>query len=327
MRDFRNDIIQSVQFSIMDLQESIRDKVTAALASVLESYEISERVTALVTNESRNLQLLQTYASSLLIDGKSEKTIKMYIYKLKQFGKTIDLIKATTYDIRNYLAQRKVSGISNRSLENERSYISAFYQWLADEGYIEKNPCSPIKPVKYIDEIRKPFSSVEIDKIRSSCKNEKERALVEFLLSSGVRVSELVGLRVDDIDFAHKTVKVRNGKGGKDRMTYINDVTCDHLIAYLTEHCIESGNVFLSQRGVFTQNGIRALLNSIAERANVDDVHPHRFRRTFATTLAARGMAIQDIQKVMGHSNLNTTMVYVTVDDTNVNYSYRKVAE
>ena len=212
MRDYRNDIIQTVQFSIMDLREDIRDKVTAALASVLESYEISERVTALVTNESRNLQLLQTYASSLLIDGKSEKTIKMYIYKLKQFGKTIDLIKATTYDIRNYLAQRKVSGISNRSMENERSYISAFYQWLANEEYIEKNPCSPIKPIKYVDEIQKPFSPVEIDKIRSSCKGEKERALIEFLLSSGVRVSELVGICVEDIDFPPQDCKSKKWK-------------------------------------------------------------------------------------------------------------------
>lgn len=324
MRDNRNDIIQTVQLAIMDLREDVQDRVIAALTSALEPYEISERVTALVPSESNNLEILKTYASSLLIDGKSEKTIKMYIYHLKKLGQTTDLLTATTYDIRNYLAHRKVSGISNRSLENERSYISAFYQWLTNESYIEKNPCLSIKPIKYADEIRKPFSPVEIDKLRSACKDEKERALIEFLLSSGVRVSELVNLRIDDIDFTHKTVKVRNGKGGKDRVTYINDVSCEHLIAYMIKQNILSGYIFLSSRGVYTANGVRALLNRIAVRANVEDVHPHRFRRTFASMMAARGMDIQTIQKLMGHTDINTTMIYITTDDSLVSNSYQK---
>ena len=161
--------------------------------------------------------------------------------------------------------------------------------------------------------------------LRSCCRNEKERAIIEVLISSGIRVSELIDLNVNDIDFQKKSVHVRHGKGDKERYTYIDSVACNHLIRYLTSKGIESGALFVSKRSKrYTAHGIRALLNTIAKRANIPNVHPHRFRRTFATRLAARGMDIQEIQKLMGHANINTTMVYVTMDDTQVSNSYRK---
>ncbi len=230
----------------------------------------------------------------------------------------------TTFDVRNYLANEKVRGLSNVSLENTRTTLSAFFQWMANEEYIEKNPCSAVKPIKCTKEIKHPFSIVEQDLIKNNCENLKERAIVELLLSSGVRVSELVDLEVSDIDFNNRSVRIKHGKGDKERVTYVNDLTHSYLVKYLMDSGIETGALFQTNHHKYTPSGIRTMLNRLAKRAKVENVHPHRFRRTFATTLASRGMDIQDIKTLMGHTDINTTMLYVTSSDIKVNNSYRK---
>lgn len=215
--------------------------------------------------------------------------------------------------------------MSNRTLDGVRAILVAFYGWMAGEEYINKNPCSSIKPIKYQAEIRLPFTSIEIDKLRSACKNLKERAIVELLLASGVRVAEFCDLNVEDINFVDDRVRIRHGKGNKERYTYLNDLAKEHLMKYLDDRT--SGTLFLTSRKErYTKGGVRYLLHSIGDRAGVDDVHPHRFRRTFATMLASRGMPIQEIQKLMGHSNINTTMVYVSLSDADTKYAYKKFA-
>ncbi len=325
MRDCRNDFITEIKLGLGEIDNI--DCIMAVIINTLNQYEITERSTEIVPYDTGNMKLLKAYVGSMIINGKAKSTISAYareIKKLANFLLNMDLKTVTAFDIRNFLAQEKLRGISNRTLENTRAYIRSFYEWLTIEEYIPKNPCNAVKPIKYSDEVRNPFSNVEVDLLRSNCKNEKERAIIEVLLSSGVRVSELCNLNLQDIDFQKQKIHIRHGKGDKDRTTYTDSVACDHLIKYLTGAGITCGAVFMSQRGRYTPGGIRTVLNTIAARANVVDVHPHRFRRTFATRLAARGMAIQEIQKLMGHSDINTTMIYVSMDDSRVQSSYKQ---
>lgn len=326
MRDYRNEIVQKVTEGIENLPD--KDYMIAVLMRTLEDYEVSERTTAIVSVDTANENLLKTYLANMLLNGLAKSTIQMYKRAVTKFAIFVgqkDLTTTTTYDIRNYLAQEKVRGVSNTTLENTRANIMAFFSWLTDEEYISKNPCSAVKPIKCQDKARKPFSAVELDKLRGSCKTKKERAMVEVLTSSGVRVSELTALNVEDINFDTLSVHVRHGKGDKQRTTYINELTKEHLVKYLVEHNITSGALFPSRRRErFTEHGVRELLNTLAARANVENVHPHRFRRTFATTLAYRGMSVQDIKVLMGHTNINTTMKYISMDDSQIKYSYKK---
>ena len=229
------------------------------------------------------------------------------------------------YDIRFYLACEKDHGTSNRTLENTRSYLSAFFNWMAIEDIVQKNPLATVKPIRYVDEVRKPFSETEIDALRSSCESMRERALIEVLLSSGVRVSELSEMRAEDINMVTLEVHVKHGKGGKERITYITPVAAMHLEKYLKERPESDSCLFYNgNHEKLNPGGIRFVLKQIAKRSGVSNVHPHRFRRTFATGLAARGMEIQEIQRLLGHSNISTTMQYVCLDDEKVRASYRK---
>ena len=328
MSDARLSIIRTLETNLISqLQPEQIRAVSDTLTKILNDYEVSERCTALVPSESTNVQTAKRYLACLMIDGKSKATIYQYGRHLARLSDTIgkDYTEMTAYDIRFYLAIQKERGISNRSLENMRAALSAFFNWMTAEEIIPKNPMATIKPVVYADEIRKPFSEVEIDALRSACRSKKDRALVEILLASGVRVSELSDMNVGDIDGTVVTVK--HGKGGKERTTYINPVAAKHLKEYLRSRKGNSEALFLSQKGErIKSGGIRYILKQIAERSGVENVHPHRFRRTFATGLAARGMDVQEIQKLMGHSNIKTTLEYVTVDDERVKNSYRKYA-
>lgn len=238
-----------------------------------------------------------------------------------------DFTEIDPYDVRYYLAIQKDKGLSNRSLDNMRAALSAFFQWMAVEDVVSKNPTASVKPIKYVKEVRKAFSEVELDALRTACKTQKERAVIEMLLSSGVRVSELADMNVEDIDVLAMTVHVKHGKGGKERITYLNPVAVKHLQKYLAERAEDGAVLFYNQKhNRLEAGGIRYILNELAKRAGVENCHPYRFRRTFATNLAARGMEIQEIQRLLGHSNIATTLEYVAIDDEKVKASYRKYA-
>lgn len=330
MSDYRTQFLQQVEQILIPFIDNpvligiISDKITIAL----NDYELTERCTEIVPLDSLNEKLIKRYCACLAVDGKSEKTIYQYrrsILRLSDFlNKPFPEMK--TYDIRFYLASEKERGVSERSLENTRANLSAFFQWLTVDEIIEKNPMLKIKPIKYVDEIREAFSDVEIDKLRSGCKDDKERALIEFLLSTGVRVDELCKMDVADVDMMSMTVHVRHGKGGKERITYITAVAVERLKKYLRSRKEQDSEYLFCNKNHdrIKSGGVRFILNRIASRAGVANVHPHRFRRTFATGLAKRGMDIREIRKLLGHSNINTTLEYVCTDTEGVKASYRK---
>lgn len=328
MPDYRALLIQSIEESLLTvLSPDALKTVSNKIICVLNDYEITKRCTEIAAYDDINERLLKRYCACLKIDGKSDNTIKQYARTIRKFldvvGKPVKEI--SVYDIRFFLAMERERGVSNRTLENTRSHTSPFFQWLTNEEFIQKNPCANIKPIKYTDKQRLPFSPVELDSLRHACKNQRERALIEVLVTSGVRISELVALNVGDIDFQTLSVHVRHGKGDKERITYINDVAKSHLQKYIINRSDTYTALFANRNGTaYCTDYIRQILKGIGKCADVSNVHPHRFRRTFATNLAARGMAVQDIQRLLGHTNIETTMEYVCINDFTVKASYNK---
>ena len=326
--DCRQELVRNVECALVGTLTMEQIGIVGnALMKCLSEYTVEKQCTELAPYESGNDKLLKQYCACLFVDGKSEKTAYQYRRTAKKLEETVGkpFTEMTAYDIRYFLACEKERGVSSRSVENTRSNISAFFQWMTREDIIPKNPCATIKPLKYEEVVRMPFSEVEIDALRSACESLKERALIELLLSSGVRVSECVGLNVSDIDGRTLAVHVRKGKGGKGRVTYITSVAMKHVEAYLHDRK-EKGDILFYNREHERLNtgGVRFILNRIAERAEVTNVHPHRFRRTFATGLAARGMKVQEIQKLLGHSTISTTMQYVYMDDNKTMAAYKQ---
>ena len=295
---------------------------------ILEDYDITKQHGSIIMSDSINDDIVDRYCSCMMISGKSKKTIYQYKRAIRRFAEFIrmSLVDIGTYEIRYYLVCEKERGLSNRSLENIRSILSAFYGWMFNEEIISKNPFSKVQPIKYSKKLKKGFSEVEIDAIRSSCRSNRDRAIVEVLLSSGVRVSELVNMDVSDVNFNNMSVHVRHGKGDKDWFTYLNNIAAIHLDQYLRSRSERGNALFYNKRhDRLKPGGVRLMLNQLGESANVEMVHPHKFRRTFATRLASRGMNIHEIRKLLGHSNINTTLEYISVDDYSVELSYRRL--
>lgn len=328
--DYRHEILKRFETNLVTNMETetVRD-ISNALLVILDDYEVTTRCTEIAVVDSPNESLLKTYSASLLLEGKSEKTVNQYIRTCKKLSDFLNkpLVDTGAYDIKTFLALEKSRGIKNTTLENTRSNISAFFTWLADEEFIEKDPSRSVKPIKCTKEVKKAFSDVELEKLRNHCLTEKERALVEFLITSGARLSEVIEADIKDVDFKNLSFHIKHGKGDKERITYITEVTAMHLKKYLKSRSDESSVLFATSVGrKYSPNGMRKILNQIADRAQVEDVHPHRFRRTFATDLAKRGMDIQEIKTLMGHSDINTTLIYVQISDEKVKDSYRRYA-
>lgn len=327
--DIRMQFIRQVEEAAVVLSPEQQEYMIHSITKILAQYEVTERCTDLVTVDPTNERIRKRYCACLMIDGKSEKTIYQYRRTLIRLEDALEkpYTDMGVYDIRFFLACEKDRGISNVSLENLRANLSAFFQWMSIEEIIPKNPLAAVKPIKCKKEIKKAFADTEIDALRSSCKTLKERALIEFLLSSGVRVEECALMNVTDIDFAGLSVHVRHGKGNKERVTYITSVCAMHLKRYLMSRSESGEALFYNRRHQRMEpGGVRFILKQLEDRAGVENVHPHRFRRTFATGLAARGMDIQEIQKLLGHSSIETTLKYVCVDEEKVRASYKRYA-
>ena len=327
--DIRNEITRKVVGKLKNrVPNEVVEMVHDALAITLNEYEVQERNTEVALVDDMPEKMLAMYLGTLRLEGKSEKTITRYYEvdrKLIRFLRK-PLEEVNTNDIRCYMAYRRQSGaVSNRTLDGERRCFSSFFSWLSDEGYIGKNPVACMKQIKYRKEIKKPFSDVELEKIRISCKTKRDRALVEFLYSTGCRVSEVVELELEDIDFEQNQLTVL-GKGNKERTVFLSPVCVMHLREYIKAR--KYGAIFNGKGSErLSKNGIEAALRKVGERAGVENVHPHRFRRTLATNLLNRGMSIQDVAEILGHADLKTTQIYCYIDKKNVENAYRKYAD
>ena len=310
------------------LGEEATNKLDMVFSCIIHKYKIESEQTDIVVYDNSNERILKNYIGSLRLEGKSELTIDQYYRIINNFLKSTGKLikKITTGDIRYYLAkylsERKVS---KSTLDNQRRALSAFFSWLTAENYIDKNPMLRIKKIKTDAKIKMPFSDIELEQLRAVAKNSKEKALIEFMLSTGCRVSEIANLHIQDINFA-KNECIVYGKGSKERKVYISDRCMFYLDAYLTERKENSTSLFTNRNHYgMTKANIEILIKKIGERAGIDKVHPHRFRRTFATNALNKGMSVQCVQKILGHQSLDTTMIYCSVDDVNVKMEHKRL--
>lgn len=271
--------------------------------------------------------LLKIYIDAKKIEGRSPLTVKRYEQILRRLRTDVGVpySRMTVHHLRGWLMGERDRGVELSTCEGMRYILTAFFGWCWKEELIGKNPSANLAPIKAPKVIRKPFSGEEIEKLRAACRTQRERALVCTLLSTGCRVSEICALDVLDVDFRDKRITVM-GKGSKQRVVYLDDAAALHLDRYLSDRCDASPALFTGQRGRMTDAGVRTLLGEIAQRAGVENVHPHRFRRTLATGLIDRGMAIQEVAQILGHDKIDTTMTYIYVDQAKVETAFRRYA-
>ena len=319
-----------------------REIIKSAMFVTLGNCEISEinLSTNIVLSEDKNQRAISMFFIAKKVEGLSDKTLKYYrgvINKLFMVvSKPIDLM--VTDDIRYYLAIRQIEDkISLTSIDNERRVINSFFEWLALEDYVQKNIVKPIKKIRFKKKKKKAFTPVEISKIKDACmklKTEEQRkraiAIVETLLSTGCRVGEISGLMVDDIDLDIGTATVL-GKGNKERTVYLNDVSKMRIKEYWACRNIQSPYCFSSVAqgkktlsGQMYISGIEILVRELGKIAGVPNCHPHRFRRTMASEAIKRGMSVIDVQRILGHESLETTKIYLDLDDSNLKFLHQK---
>ena len=304
-------------------------KLGNVLDIVLHDYKVEHRTEDIVVYDNSNNSKLKRFIATKRLEGLSETSLEQYYRTINNMFNTISkpLERIDTDDIRYYLSmyqeQRKVSKVT---LNNMRRYFSTFFQWCTDEDIICKNPMRRIKAIKQPKTIKEPFSDIEMEKIRQASVTVRDRALIEFLYSTGCRVSEVVNVSLNDIDFVHNSLIVY-GKGNKQREVYISDKSMYWLSKYLDQRKDNTSYLFIGKGGLpLGKGGIESVLRKIGINADVDHVHPHRFRRTIATNLINKGMPVQEVQQMLGHSKLDTTMIYCTVNKDNVKAAHRKYA-
>lgn len=328
------DIRESIIRTIMEaLQGRVDDETVTIVQDVLvvelNQYEVQERCTEVAVLDTGPERILKKYVAVKRIEGIADSTLRRYYdenLKLIHFLRK-SLQEVTTYDLRFYLSYRRQHGkISNRTLDGMRRCYSSFFSWLAAEGLIGRNPCAALAQIKYRKQVKKPYSATDMEKLRKACQNIRDLALVDFLYSTGCRVSETARMNIEDVDFERMECRVL-GKGNKERIVYLSPVAAMHLKEYLGSREDAEDCLFEGWRGKrITKNGIEALIRRIGTYAGVDNAHPHRFRRTLATNLLDRGMNIQDVAQILGHADLKTTQVYCYISQSNVKTAYQKYA-
>lgn len=326
--DTRTKIIDNVTVSLQDqLTDDQIQTLRNTLYMQLNEYEVQERCTDLVPADGTPDALLRRYIAVKKIEGKSYQTRKRYNEQcyamIHTIGKPLDEI--TTYDLRFYLAMyQEQHGVQNSTLDGMRKCIRPFFAWLADEGFIPKNPAAALAQVKCEKKVRLPYSAWEMECIKRACKKVRDLALVEFLYATGCRVSEVVRLNASDIDFASRKAIV-HGKGNKQRVVYFDEVTENDLAAYLQTRTDNSPALFAGKgTDRLSKAGIECILRKLGRAAGVENVHPHRYRRTLATNMISRGAQIQDVAAVLGHEDIGTTQVYCSIVQANVQFSYTR---
>lgn len=297
--------------------------------AVLCSYDIQRRETAVRCVDQNGPDYLRTYLETIRQNGKSEGTIDQYQLHISRMlayiGKDVQQIEDD--DLIDYLHRYKqIRQVSGRYLNNMRLVFNSFFRWLQRRKVILRNPVDGLEPIKYRQTVKKPLSPEELEKVRCACEQERDLAIVEFLYSSAVRVSELTHLNREDIRWESDDVMVL-GKGNKEREVYLNARAHLHLRQYLDSREDDNSALFVTARAPherLTRAGVEYIIAGLGRVAGVENVHPHRFRRTAATDLLRMGMPIEQVQELLGHVKIETTRIYCTVTREQVRASHRR---
>lgn len=298
------------------------------LADVLQEIELVQS-SCETDQELRNEGVLKAFLSAKRIEGCSEKSLKYYETTIEAMLGKVNLTvrEISTDSLRGYLADYQLErGSSKVTIDNMRRIFSSFFGWLEDEDYILKSPVRRIHKIKTDKPIKETFSDESLELLRDACDEIRDLAMIDLLASTGMRVGELVRLNREDINF-HERECVVFGKGGSERVVYFDARTKIHLLNYLESRTDENAALFSTLASPHKRlkiGGVETRLREIGKRADLNKVHPHKFRRTLATRAIDKGMPIEQVQHLLGHVKIDTTMHYAMVNQANVKISHRK---
>lgn len=298
------------------------------LGKALQNVQLSRESDSNEEKYSNN-RLTDLFLSAKRVEGCSEKSLKYYektIHTmLEQVEKPIQEIE--TDDLRNYLTRYQIQKNSSRvTIDNIRRILSSFFSWLEDEDYILKSPVRRIHKVKSASTIKETYTDEALEKLRDNCENLRDLAMIDVLASTGMRVGELVLLNRDDINFEERECVVF-GKGSKERMVYFDARTKIHLQNYLAQRADSNNALFVSLKAPYERlqiGGVESRLRELGKRLSLPRVHPHKFRRTLATMAIDKGMPVEQLQRLLGHQRIDTTLQYAMVKQSNVKIAHRK---
>lgn len=303
------------------------------LSEVLEHCFFNVDVVALgnenLIQSKSNLTLKEEFLSAKQVEGCSERSVSYYSSTLDNLIKTLEkpFNQIETEDLRVYLSEyQKKNDASKQTIDNIRRILSSFFTWLEDEDYILKSPVRRIHKIKTMKQVKETYSDEAMERLRDNCKTIRDLALIDMLASTGMRVGELVKLNRVDVDFVNRECVVL-GKGSKERVVYFDARTKLHLQNYLNSRTDDNEALFVSLLEPHNRleiAGVEIMLRKLGRSLEINKVHPHKFRRTLATRAIDKGMPIEQVQKLLGHQKIDTTMEYAIVDQQNVKNSHKK---
>ena len=318
-----NDVMQSM---LPCLNNAQLEKLQAVMQYVLFQYEITKKDG---NAENTTLNLVDLFLSAKRVEGCSEKSLKYYHTTIQTMLSTVnkDIKQIETEDIRTYLTDYQRQKQSCRvTIDNIRRILSSFFSWLEDEDHILKSPVRRIHKVKAVINIKETYSDEALEMMRDNCTEPRDLAMIDMLASTGMRVGEMVLLNRNDVDFNERECVVF-GKGNKERVVYFDARTKIHLKNYLQSRTDDNPALFVSLKAPYNRmniGGIETCLRRLGKQLGLARVHPHKFRRTLATMAIDKGMPIEQLQQLLGHKRIDTTLQYAMVKQSNVKIAHRK---
>lgn len=297
------------------------------LNQVLQRYEVDLINDSNAENDSQ--ELVEKFISAKRVEGCSENTLKYYLSTIESMTCSLekDVRIIQTEDLRKYLTDYQMqNGSSKVTIDNIRRILSSFFSWLEDEDYIIKSPVRRIHKVKTVSNIKETYTDEELELMRDNCEELRDLAIVDMLASTGMRIGEMVLLNREDIDFNERECIVL-GKGSKERIVYFDARTKLHLQEYLKSRVDDEHALFVTLRAPYKRiqiGGIENRLRELGKSLEISRVHPHKFRRTLATMAIDKGMPIEQLQRLLGHQRIDTTLQYAMVKQSNVKIAHKK---
>lgn len=279
--------------------------------------------------EQKNGELLKKFLAAKHVEGCSSKSLRYYFSTIENLFKFSEksVRRMTTDDLRNYLdVYRSRNNASKVTIDNVRRILSSFFAWLEDEDYIVKSPVRRIHKVKTGQSVKETYTDEALEQMRDNAGTLRDLAIIDLLASTGMRVGEMVKLNRADVDFENRECVVF-GKGARERKVYFDARTKIHLQKYLASREDDNPALFVSLLKPATRlliRGVEVRLRELGRKLNIPKVHPHKFRRTLATRAIDKGMPIEQVQHLLGHSKIDTTMQYAMVDQNNVKISHKR---
>ena len=325
--DFVNDVLRDM---LPYLDNGQAQQLKKTLTENLLDYELCwNKNPKNVDITEENLRLINAFLAAKRIEGCSEKSLRYYQKTIETMTAKISkgITSISTDDLRSYLTNYQKEKQSGKvTIDNIRRILSSFFSWLEDEDYILKSPVRRIHKVKTATIIKDTYTDEALETMRDNCETLRDLALIDMLASTGMRVGELVLLNRNDINFEERECVVF-GKGSKERMVYFDARAKIHLQNYLTERADSNPALFVSLKAPHKRlkiGGVEARLRELGKRLNLQKVHPHKFRRTLATMAIDKGMPVEQLQRLLGHQRIDTTLQYAMVKQSNVKLAHRK---